>query len=200
MFLDLAVIGGLNGFNASRKIEFGVASPGFINRKAHTRHHGWDLDAHLDGGGIIDQWKFMEIRPFISFDYLLIHEDGFHEHGADSLNLHVQKTTDTMLRSEAGINLSRCFRIKHGYWIPEVRFSVVRENRFNGHTYRSNFQQQPGSFFVKALYPTRTLFSPGAGITWGFFEDKMNLSFYYDGEFGDGFKHQTGNVEFSWEF
>jgi uncharacterized protein with beta-barrel porin domain len=165
----------------------------FLNGKSH-------IEGHLDGGYIIDQWKVLEIRPFISFDYLFLHENAFKEKGARSLNLEVRKSDSTMLRSEAGVNLARCFRIKYGVWIPQARFSVMRENRFSGKYYRSNFVDQPSSFVVKGLYPNRTLYSPGAGLTGAFYDDRISVSFYYDGEFGDGYSDQTGTVEFSWVF
>jgi fibronectin-binding autotransporter adhesin len=199
-FVDLAIIGGFDLFHAFRKIQFAAESVGAINRRARTAHDGWNIEGHIDGGFIIDQWKVLEIRPFLSFDYQFLHEDGFKEKGAQSINLKVRASDASMLRSEAGINLSRCFRVSHGKWIPQVRFSAVRENRFSGRSYRSNFVGQPGSFVVRGLYPTRTLFSPGAGLTGTFFDEELSLSLYYDGEFGDGYSDQTGRAEFSFLF
>jgi fibronectin-binding autotransporter adhesin len=201
LFLDLAMICGFDRFNASRQIKFSSSFLGSsIDRRAYTEHNGWNLDGHADAGYIIDQWEVVEIRPFVSFDYLFLHEDGFKERGAKSINLQVRHSDSTMLRSEAGINLSRCFRVTEGVWVPEVRFSVIRENRFHGKHYRSNFVCQPGSFVVKGLYPDRTLYSPGAGLTGAFYYEKLSASLYYDGEFGDGYDDQTVTAEFSWKF
>jgi autotransporter-associated beta strand protein len=200
LFLDLALIGGFDQFDASRKIKFTSEFMGGVDRRAYTDHDGWNLDGHAGAGVIIDQWDVVEIRPFVCFDYLFLHENGFTEHGAKSLNLHVRHSDSTMLRSEAGINLARCFRIKHGVWIPEVRFSVIRENRFHGNHYRSNFIDEPGSFVVTGLSPDRTLYSPGAGLTGAFYDGRLSMSVYYDGAFGDGYNDQTGIGQLSWMF
>ncbi len=200
LFLDLAFIGGYDQFDESRKIKFSSIYVGGIDRRAHTDHHGWNVDGHAGAGVIIDQWKALEIRPFISFDYLFLHEDGFKESGAKSLNLEVRHSDYSMLRSEAGINLARCFRGKHGLVIPEVGFSVIRENRFSGRHYRSNLVGEPGSFVVSGLYPDRTLYHPAAGLTGAFCDDRLAFSVYYDGEFGHHYSDNAGTAELSWRF
>ena len=199
-FLDFAFIGGYDQFDASRKIKFSSTFVGGISRRAHTNHDGWNVDGHVEGGVIIDQWKVVEIRPFLSFDWLWLREDGFKEHGAHSLNLKVQHADYSMLRSEGGVNLARCFRGKHGVWIPELSFRVIRENRFYGEHYHARFVGQSPTFVVKGLNPDRTLYSPGAGLTGTFCKDRLSAALYYDGEFGDGYSDQMGSFEFSWLF
>jgi outer membrane autotransporter protein len=172
-----------------------------IDRKAHTHHGGWDIDGHVDGGLIIDQWKQLEFRPFFAFDCLFLHENAFREKGANSLNLAVRASNNTMLRSEVGVNFSRCFTTNHGKWIPQARASVVDETFFsNGEFYRSSFVGQPGSFTVKNPTPNRILFSPGAGISGAFYDDRMLMSFDYNGEFGSRYTNQVVKTEFSWMF
>lgn len=200
-FIDVAVIAGYDQFDASRKIKFSSSFLGTgINRRAHTDHNGWNLDWHMDGGFIIDQWKVVEFRPFISLDFSYMHEDSFTEHGAKSLNLNVRHSTYTMLRSEGGLTMARCFKAKHSVWIPELRFSVIRENRFNGKHFRASFVDQDGSFRGSGLYPNRTLYSPGAGLTSAFYDGRLSASIYYDGEFGDRYLDHMGSLEFSWLF
>jgi outer membrane autotransporter protein len=200
LFLDLAFIGGYDQFDESRKIKFSSIDVGGIDRRAHTDHHGWNVDGHAGAGVIIDQWKALEIRPFISFDYLFLHEDGFKESGAKSLTLQVRHSDYSMLRSEAGVNFARCFRGNRGVLVPEVGFSVIRENRFSGRHYRSNLVGEPGSFVVSGLYPDRTLYHPAAGLTGAFCDDRLAFSLYYDGEFGHHYSDNAGTAELSWKF
>jgi len=204
-FLDATLIGGYDRFNASRKMQFSVNTPNVdvdsIDRIARTEHGGWNFDAHVDGGYIIDQWRAVEIRPFFAFDCLLVHESAFREHGADGLNLRMQATNNTLLRSEAGMNLSHCFRVTHGKWIPQIRASAVWENfSSNGNYYRAHFVGQPGAFTAKNRNPNRTLFSPGAGVTGVFYDDTLLFSFDYLGEFAQSYHNQVGKIEFSWLF
>ncbi|HEV7736839.1 MAG TPA: autotransporter-associated beta strand repeat-containing protein, partial [Chlamydiales bacterium] len=199
-FLDLACIGGYNHFDASRKIKFGVPNLTPIDRHARTKHGGWNADLHLDGGVIIDPWQVIEIRPFFALDGLMVHESSFQETGAQSLNLHVDKSNNRMLRSEAGINLSKCLRTRYVKLIPEVGASVVWETFGSGDTYRSNLVGEPGSFVVKNPNPNRTLFSPGAGLRGVFYKDRGSFSFDYNGEFGYHYHNQVGKVELSWTF
>jgi len=202
IFFDLALIGGYDQFHASRKIEYGT-----LNRNAHTNHGGWDLDGHMDGGFIIGTTT--EIRPFFAVDYLYVHENGFQESGADSLNLSVSATNNMLLRSEAGFNFSRCFRVSHGKWIPQVRLSAVHEAfnlngdsslGSNGDSYQSHFSGESGSFTVKNQNTNRTLFSPGVGISGVFFDDTMLFSLDYFGEFSGNYSNQVVKGEFSWLF
>ena len=195
-FFDLALIAGYDQFHASRKIEYGT-----LKRNANTNHGGWDLDGHIDGGFIIGTTA--EIRPFFAVDYLYVHENGFQESGADSLNLSISATNNTLLRSEGGFNFSRCFRVSHGKWIPQVRLSAVYEAfnlKSNGASYQSHFMGESGSFTVKNQNTNRTLFSPGVGISGVFFEDTMLFSLDYFGEFSRNYSNQVVKGEFSWLF
>ncbi len=200
LFLDMAFLGGFDDFDASRRIHFGAAGAGKVHRTAHTDHNGYDLDGHVAAGVILGHNKSVFVAPFISVDYLYVNEDGFKESGAKSLNLKVRQTSDKMLRSEAGINLTKCYKIRYGTLVPEIRMSAVRESRFSGRHYRSKLVGEPGSFVVSGIYPSRTLFSPGAGISGIFFEDKMTVSLLYDGEYGERYNDQVARAEFAWEF
>ena len=204
IFFDLALIGAYDQFHASRKIEFGA-----IHRSANTNHGGWDLDGHVDGGFIIDRWKWLEIRPFFAVDCLFVHENGFQESGADSLDLKVRETNNMLVRSEAGFNFSYCFRTNHGKWIPEARFSAVHEafNIYgdssvgsNGDSYEASLAGEPGSFVVKSANTNRTLLSPGAGVTGAFYDDTMLFSLDYFGEYSGNYSNQVLKGEFSWMF
>jgi len=193
-FVDASFIVGYSHFDASRKIQFST-----IDRRAYTCHGGWNIDGHLDAGLIIDHWKFMEIRPFISLDGLIIHENGHQEEGANSLDLIIDGANSSLFRGEGGINFSKCFRLNYGKWIPELRASFVREAyRSSAGTYQSNLVDQPLSFTVKNRVPNRTLFSPGAKVTGVFYDDKMWVEIDYFGEYGTTYANQVFKAEFSW--
>lgn len=200
-FGDLSLIGGFDQFDASRSIRFGNSDVGRIHRRAHTDHNGWDVDGHVDGGLIFTPGKRIDLRPFVSFDCLYIHENAFREKGAKSLNLDVRSSNNTLLRSEAGLSFAKCFCVRSGKWIPELSGSVVWETfNSNGETYQANLVDQPGTFSAEYRLPNRILFSPGAGVRGVFYEDKMALSVDYNGEFGSGYQNQVAKVEFSWAF
>ncbi len=217
-FIDLALIGGLDRFHSARQIQFGVTGIGTINRRARTNHYGWNVDGHVDGGLILDRWNVVEIRPFVAFDGLYIHENGFKEKGAESINLQVQSSNNTMFRTEGGVNFSRCFCMRRKTQtntqnnknnqtanthkiVPQLRASAVYEVFFaNGTQYQSHFVNQSGSFAVINKEPNRVLFSPGVGVAGFFYCNKMALLLDYNGEFGYGYRNQVAKGEFSWLF
>ncbi|MBS0653493.1 MAG: autotransporter domain-containing protein, partial [Verrucomicrobia bacterium] len=118
-FIETSVLGGYDHFRTLRHIHF----PG-ENRKAKSRHRGYDWSAHL-GGGFDCRARRVYFEPFFNLDYSSLHQDGFKENGADSLNLNVEDKNFDFLRAEEGITVTRSFTTRRGCWSPRVWMSIV---------------------------------------------------------------------------
>jgi hypothetical protein len=88
-----------------------------------------------------------EITPLISFDYDYLHQQGYTEHGADSLNLKVHEKNANLMRGVAGFKISR--RCRSSKRVPVkcektvVKKTVVKEpvKEPNGIWSRRNYRE-----------------------------------------------------------
>ncbi len=194
-FLNLSALAAWNVYHASRHIEF---TP--INRNADSDHHGFSSLAHIDTGLIVYPGGDVTIRPFVGYDYAFLHENGFTETGAKSLNLDVQSSTSHLWRGEAGFNFAKCVTRGCMKWVSDIKASYVREQRLGGETYTANFVNQSCFFTVTGLHPDRDLFDFAIGVTGYFLDDRLTTSLRYEGEYGHGIMDQTGFLQLVYRF
>lgn len=193
-FIDLSATGAYNYYETNRHIHFVD-----INRHAKSHHSGWEVDGHLDGGFFFDLCSY-QIRPFVGVDGIYLRENGFREHGAESLNLKVHKSNYSMVRGEVGFQISHCYEDCYGKWVPQLRLVGAREWRFKGNQYRASFTSCSPSFTVDGLNPDRSLIIPGGGVTGYFFDDQLSISVDYDAEFGKKYWNQLANAQIGYSF
>ncbi len=194
VYVNAVALGSHNQYEAERKIVF----PG-LSRKAKNHHNGNEAEGNLEVGAYYS-WGGYEIRPFDSFDYIWLHEAGFTERGADSLNTIVKSKNSRMLRNELGIGFSRCFTIHKSKLIPDIKLSWVREVRFQGKHYTVRYEDTDVPFTVYGMKPNRSLFSPAAGITWYDANERLSVAVLYDGEFGKNYTDHNGNLRLGYAF
>lgn len=188
-FLDLSATGVWNGINEERNIVFGT-----IDRTAKTDHHAYAFSADLRTGFRFNT-KAVEVRPFGAVNYVYMHERGFNEHGADSLNLRVRHKMYGLWRSEAGLDLYRCFAFDNWKWIPRAKASGIWENRPQGTDYRANLRGKPGSFVVEGLYQSRFLYSLDASMQMLFLCDRFSVEFGYRYLNGKKYVSNEGHIQ-----
>jgi fibronectin-binding autotransporter adhesin len=193
-YLNTAAIGSWNGYHFERKIVY----PG-MNRTAHTGHGGKQLLAHADLGG---NWGVsgFSLRPFDAVDYIIQEEDSFTESQAGDVSLSVKRSTASMLRNELGMNFAKCFGVDCGRWIVDLKLSWIREIRFDGAKYTSQFINTGVYFTTQGYFPTRNLLGAGALIGGMFFDNKLTVDIYYNGEFGSKFYDQSIGGQFGVNF
>ncbi len=188
-FLDLSATGIWNDIDEQRNIVFGT-----INRTAKTNHHAYAFSADIRTGFRFNT-KAVEVRPFGAVNYVYMHERGFDEHGADSLNLHVRHKMYGLWRSEAGLDLYRCFAFDNWKWIPRAKASGIWENRPQGTNYRANLRGEPGSFVVEGVYPNRFLYSLDASMQMLFLCDRFSVEMGYRYMSGKKYISNEGNIQ-----
>jgi autotransporter-associated beta strand protein len=188
-FVQSALIGGYNFYAVNREILFG--EEGSIQETATSSHQGMEGSFNFKTG-----FKFKSravLMPFIGLNYIFIHENGFHEKGAQSLNLKVKSKNSDILISEAGIDLSRCIRSEGNIYTPFIRASVIRESRFRGGSETASFNCGC-EMTVNGFYPSRTLGSIVAGLCSVFSDNNITVS--YEGKFSKHYNDQAGYVQY----
>lgn len=193
-----SAIGSYNHYNARRHIVFGDGLLTDINRNAHSNHNGWQGSGHAQGGFFFG--TNLQFSPFARADYIFVHENSFNEHGANSLDLHVEKKNSDLLEVEAGIELSRCFTMSKNKVSPSLGLSVIREWRFMGSRYKSSFDASSCVMGTKGINPDRTLFSGELGLTILLPNENRTLSFDYQGKWGRHFQDNRLMAQFLLRF
>lgn len=192
VYANASLLGGYNWYGVDRKIKF-------MSRTAKSDHTGVEYDAHGEAG-LLFSIKKLDIRPFDSLDYIYLHERGFTERGAKSLDLEVKSKVSNMLRNELGIGFASCFGIKTWKLVPDLKFSWIREVRFKGAALRTEFKGTDMPFEVFGMKPNRSLFGAGAGLTGLFLEERLAATLRYAGEFQGQYSDQNINLQIGYKF
>jgi autotransporter-associated beta strand protein len=193
-FIDGAIMGAHNQYTGKRHIKFAN-----VHRHARNKHAGNEVLAHLNLGGLF-QAGCLAINPFVSVDYIFLHQNGFKERGAQSLNLRVKKTRSNYVRGEAGLNFNSCFERENSRWVPGLTLGVIREWRPNGKHYSSRLAGIDCNFITTGLSPNRTLFTPGASLTALFCCNRLSVELSYDAELGSHYWDQNVNLQLGFSF
>ncbi|HEY2810790.1 MAG TPA: autotransporter domain-containing protein, partial [Rhabdochlamydiaceae bacterium] len=194
-YMQGSLIGGYSFYSTYRNIEFGTGITA-IKETAKGHHNGIEGSGHLKAGFNYG-CRYVTFSPFIGCDYFYVHENFFHEHGAESLNLKVKAKNADLLSSEAGVDLSHCFGRATKSFTPFLKLSVIRESRFKGQKEKASFECGC-DFSVSGLYPSRTL----AGVALGFSASALTktLSLFYQGKFSNSYRDNSGYLQYSFRF
>ncbi len=197
-FVDLALVGGINSYNASRNIQFGT-----IDRVAKHSKVGYDFTVHLGGGTdfiVGCNCPKYSIEPFVNLDYLFLQQRGFREHGADSLDLVVKTRNSNMLRSQLGLGFSRSFSIGDcGCFAPIVWVSCVNEAYLQTKHYDAALAGEGGHFAVRTFNKPITLFVPGIDLAF-LFDGGLSLVLRYSAEVNHYIATQKGDLRLAYNF
>jgi fibronectin-binding autotransporter adhesin len=183
-----SLIGGYNNYSTSRPMTFFT-----LNRLAKGRHDGLEGSINLKGALTLGYSRLI-FSPFISIDYIYLHESAFKEKGAQSLNLQVKGKNSNLLSNEIGMQLSPRFKSSV---IPFIQFSAIRESRFKGKYERASLQDGC-SLAVIGLNPSRTLGGIAAGI-----DTKISnnfLSLFYQGRYSNNFKNHSLYLQYQYQW
>ena len=197
-YVNASLTGAYNRYFSNRHINFSTFET--IDRHARSMHEGGEGAAYLGFGGLF-QISDYSINPYISGDYIYLHENAFTEHGAQSLDLHVHQNNSSYLRGEAG--LAANIYLNHNekiQWLPSVKMGVVREWRFLSPHYLANLKGLPCTFMVTGLRPDRTIYTPGASLTAILLDEHLGLTFGYNGEFGRDYIDNNLDFQIDYSF
>lgn len=194
-YINGTILGELNWYKTFRNIEFNT-----IDRTARGYHDGYSGLAHLGAGGWLRKPRF-DFSPFINIDVISMYEDSYRETGADSLDLHVRSSNYLFGELEGGGLIRSCFNIPQGVIIPEARFSVIGEQRFNDQHYRASLPDTNGcSFRVKGNSPNQVLFVPAASLKALLYKERLTAELRYQGKYGSHFSMNEFALDLAWTF
>lgn len=113
-FIDGLFTVGYDWVKASRAIKFFG-----IDRHAHSKQNGYDVALHGQFGYTMRmcQWQ---MTPLARLSYFYVRENGFHEHGAKSLNLKVKGFDEQAVRTQLGIAINRSYDWCHAKLLPQI--------------------------------------------------------------------------------
>ncbi len=175
--IDVALLAGWTHYETTRKIQFST-----IDRKAENHHGGYEINPSIGFEYDIKRTN-NHIVPFARFDYVFLHQSGFKEHNAKSLNLKVQSKSYDMLRSEVGLSWYMCIQRQDVKYIPEAKLSYINEARLNNRSLEASFFDELScSFTSNILNPQRNMIAPGFGLTIDFTEIDFDFAIRYEAE------------------
>jgi hypothetical protein len=197
-FFDASAIAAKNHYKGSRDLDFGT-----IDRIAKSAHNGYELSGNLSTGLQFKAMHHLFLQPFIREDYIFLHQNSFIENNANSLDLHVSKKNDRLLRSELGLNAFYCQSLnsKSISWNPYV--SYVRESRFGTRHYKAaleEFLSTGQTFTVNTGRPDRNIVAPGLMVSLLALENRFAFSLEYNGEFGRHYKQNEFGGRLDYRF
>lgn len=186
-YVDGSLVGGQNRYKTRRHIGIGAA----IDRTATSRHDGYEFTPHLGAGYEIDLQQAI-VEPFVGVDYTFMHQDGYKETGANSLNLTVKGESSQMLRGELGFNVFKTLAFQGGNWTPKAKLSYILKEPTKKDKTKGAFQGQSTFFAVESYKWTRNQVSPGLGVTFRF-NSGMFVDARYDAEIdSSSSSHEVG--------
>jgi outer membrane autotransporter protein len=194
---NASIMGGWSHYHEHRNIAFTGTY-----ETARNSHRGAQVLSHLDTGlnfGI----KGFTVRPFDAFDYITQTEHKYNESGAGAFDLAVLEKKFNMYRNELGLSFARCFNLDPDNKITvDAKLSWVYEKRIKGKATTASFLgttlAKSPKFTVHGYYTNRSFISPGLTISYD--NDLVDLSAYYDGQFGTKYRNQNVGLEAGFSF
>lgn len=201
-FLQGGVLGASNSYREHRRIFLVAAAPvnTTIQRKAKGDYSGAEAGGYLSAGALLHT-RSCDLSFLLSSEYYYLHQQGFQEHGADSLNLRLKSANSDLFRASAALSVSHCFMQDKSKLIPIVQLGVVREERWRGRSFQVTMEGNELLYFtVHGMKPSRTLVAPLFGLTAWIYNDHCSLSIFYSGEFNANYQDQQVNLQIGCAF
>jgi len=192
VFIDAAFIGAYNHYHAKRSIEF-------IERSARNEHNGYQLAGAL-GTGLLFTPDHYLVQPYARADYVFLHQNGFKEHGASSLNLKVDDKNSQYVRTDLGIKVSYCYKGEKLKYIPYFKASWIWEKQIDKGDLEASFVDSSCEFRVTGLHPVRSLFAPSIGLTILAHQETFSFAVHYDAEVGHRFWENRASLNFGFRY
>ena len=192
--MNSALLGAGNNYQIARQLQFGS-----IDRHTHSKHKGteWLMNFGVRYQACPHSFQW---APYINLDYVLQHERGYTETGANSLDLHVQSKNGSLLQGEVGVLLSAACHVGSGVFKPMLTLAYINQTPFFSKSYRANFVNSTCVFTGKGGGYERNLFAPRLALAYQGLCDRVNASIYYDGQIGNRYWAQDVGFDLTFRF
>ena len=157
--IDFTVGYGHSWYDSERGLHFGG-----VDRTAKSKHEGDVWSAAIEMGKNLGGEDLL-LEPVVGFGYTAIHERGYQESGADSLNLKLGANTTESVYSKVGIRAAKELSIEDSpaVCVPEVRAFWLHD--FSDRIEQSAaFATDGGSFTTQGHDPQRDSLNLGLGV------------------------------------
>lgn len=199
-YIQGSIIGSYKKNKATRVVDFiTVVSDLFEIRKANHSNSAFSADSYAEIGVNLG-YKKARIRPFSRIDFVYVHQTGFEERGAQSIDLDVDSQNSNLLRAEWGADLSVSFESEEVICTPYVKFGYGLERRFSGKNLNAHLVGSDCTFTVNGLHPQRQLLLPSGGILLSFCKKPLELGFEYEGEYSKKYHSYTASGKLQLNF
>ena len=193
-YMNTAFLGAFNKYKTTRHLNFGT-----IDRFANSKHHGNEWLIHAG----FEYWlcpSDFQLAPYLNLDYVLQHENGYTEVGADSLDLHVGSKNARLFQAEAGFSFRSSYCACNGMFTPMLCVAYINQTPCSSRNYQANFINSSCVFMGRGGNYKRNLFVSRLALNYQDLCDKMNISVYYDGQIGSRYWAQDIVFDLTFHF
>lgn len=198
-YVNAALLGAYSHYKTDRHVHFAS-----IDRHAKSSHNSWEGLAGLETGFHYAFDDCVQLTPFVRLDYVNLSRQGFKEHGANSLDLRVEKKRNQILQTELGLIWSGQYLFENscltGTLVPRASLSYVYDAPLNNRHLGASFDDSDCEFAVKGIDYRRNLGLVSFGLTYLNCDGCMDVTLRYDGQFGNHYYNQAANVAVELEF
>ena len=153
---------GYNAYDTWRRIQIGS-----LARLARAEYEGNEFSFYFETGRNF-QCQVVYLQPFVALQYIQLHQNGFDESGADSVNLSVGGIGADSFRGLLGTRLVGCFQTNTGQACTIEGRALWRHEFLNeARVLDAEFAGQPdGSFAISGVNVDRDAAILGGGLTY----------------------------------
>lgn len=176
MWFDVLFNYSWNTFHIKRPIEFST-----IDRRATSKPGGENYTAYVGLGRDICICNWI-LEPTAGLQYVHVTIDGYHEHGADSLSLVVNKQLAWSLQGRLGGTINRRFDYCSYKIMPSLRAFYVYEFHDKNRSIHSRLHDEiNGGFNIRTGIPDKEFALLGAGVS-ALIRENIMIYLDYDAE------------------
>ena len=193
-FMNGSFLGAQNNYRTTRELSFGS-----IDRQAHSKHTGNEWLTHLGLGYLVCS-PWLQWTPYINLDYVQLHESGYTERGANSLDLYVKRKNGSLFQGDVGVLFSTDYQTCNGLFVPTLTLAYINQTPLSSNNYQASFVNSTCVFTGRGGAYHRNLFAPSLALTYQDCCDRVNISLYYDGQFGSRYWAQAFGLDLIFRF
>ena len=194
MYLDAIVGAAHNHYNLNRVI--GVND---LFTAAQSAFSGWQWGGQADLGMVLPTGNSIMWAPFLRYEYLGLHLDGYQEVGANDLNLAVDKSHGKNMMAGLGLQIATSVTYFCCDIIPEA--SILLGYDFVQTTVQSlaSFLGGGPAFNTPNALPRRTLWDFSLGIN-VLTANQSAMTAEYNGELRSGYYANAGTLQYTFKW
>ena len=166
-----------------------------IDRHAKSTHRLTHANCYQELGWNAS-FDCLLLQPFVGADLNLVHNGALHEHGAESLNLHIKSKRITNWDSYLGLHINQCY----GDYCT-INLDLAWQHRFGslGTSFRAHFEDFGHPFTIHGSKPGSNAFLADLNIS-SEINDCIDFFTEFSGEWRSHWSSYSLSAGFLWDF